>query len=158
VITAGDNLYVQYDLRDKLGSKIEASAMTSEQLNAMNMRYILTAPFNWYGGTETFSGDQEYRDGEYYKINLQAIRAGKNSLNPTFNGQAVKCGNCNFYVKHGAYNWEKSVLQPWNEETKKWFNSTLYEIRQRYEWYPRFRFLLRDSYGNRVSTPQNLNI
>jgi hypothetical protein len=61
---------MQYDIRDRLGSQIEASALTAEQLNKMNMRYVLTAPFNWWGGTEVFSGDQEYRDGETYKINF----------------------------------------------------------------------------------------
>jgi hypothetical protein len=158
MVTAGDQLYIEYDIADRLGSKIEASTLTNAQLTQMNMRYVLTAPFNWWGGTEVFQGDQAYRSGQTYRINLTPIRAGKNTLSPTFAGAPVSCGNCNFFVKHGAYDWQKSVLQPWNEETKKWFNSTLYEIRQRYEWYPRFRFILKDSYDNRVTTPQNLGI
>jgi hypothetical protein len=69
-VTAGDQLYVQYDIRDRLGESILAHAVSSETLSKMGMRYVLTAPFNWWGGTEVFSSDQVYRDGETYKINF----------------------------------------------------------------------------------------
>jgi len=152
VITAGDNLYMGFDIRDRVGAEITASTLSDEEMNEINMNYVLTAPHNFWGGTEVFNGAQSYKDGEAFKINFQPIRAGKNTMNPRLKGQTLSCANCNFYVKHGPYDWQRSVLQPWNEETKRWHNNTIYEIRQRYEWYPRFRFILRDAYDNRVTT------
>lgn len=60
------------------------------------MRYILTAPADWYGGTEVFIGNDAIEDAgqNVYKINFVPIRAGENSMNPRLNGVTVRCDNC----------------------------------------------------------------
>ena len=76
------------------------------------MRYVLTAPYDWWGGTEKFSSTSYYVDPDTnkFKINLIPIRAGHNTVNPKLRGVTIRCANCAFTVRHGDYSWDNGIL------------------------------------------------
>ena len=117
-IQAGmQNLAVVYTIRDRLGNVLPASGIDT---SVSGMNYVLTAPYNWWGGTEVTIGKdlKTINNGNSFAINLMPTRAGQNTLVAKLRGVPISCSNCDFKVEAGDYVWANTIVQPWDQQTK----------------------------------------